>query len=330
MMKFYRIVLSLLLVAGGCTSANMQPTPGEFGEFASREDFLQRLEPRGDRILHGAGPTPEDFADYWEELERTPPVLYTAYFDLLFLRDDWPFFLRDVLDRYPAYVIPQIALSMSQEGEAYEQLVVQGELDQQIDIFCWGLRQLGRPAFVRIGYGFNSPLTGYRPEPYRQAFVRIAEAIRIRHNLENVATVWCYAADSPTADYLDYYPGDQYVDWWGIDLFNPAGFHSTSTLAFVETARERGFPVMIGEAAPRGLGVDPDSRSWQRWFAPFFRFIYAHPSVKAFCYISWFQGDTRIEGDYGVLQRYQDELDNDYYLHATSPEELRWQLEWEE
>jgi len=129
---------------------------------------------------------------------------------------------------------------------------------------------------------------------------------------------------------MAFYPGDQHVDWWGIDLFDPLSFQSESTLDFMATASERGYPVMIGEAAPRGPGIEPDSGAWERWFRPFFRFVRGQPGVKAFCYISWYVGNTRIAADLDVLQRYRDELDDDNYLHATSLEELRWELEWEE
>ena len=39
---------------------------------------------------------------------------------------------------------------------------------------------------------------------------------------------------------------------------------------------------------------------------------------------------TALAADLDVLQRYRDELDDDNYLHATSLEELRWELEWED
>jgi len=320
----------LLLVAVGCTTTEVHQSSDPLGSFASREDHLQRLEPRGNRILHGAGATPEDFAEYWEEMVRTPPTLYATHLDLMWLREDWAYILGDALAHYPAYVIPQIALSMTHEGNPYTDRVADGELDQQLDILCAGLRYLGRPAFVRIGYGFNSPLTGYNPDSYRRAWVRIAETIRLRHQLANIALVWCRVADRTSSDFMAYYPGDQHVDWWGIDLFDPPSFKSAATLDFMAAASEQSYPVMIGEAAPRGPGIEPDSRMWERWFRPFFRFVRSQPGVKAFCYISWYAGNTRIAADLDVLQYYRDELDDDNYLHATSLEELRWELEWEE
>lgn len=329
-MRLHRLpfvaLCSLLL---GCAGAGMQPSPDELGPFASRQDFLKRLEPHGDRILHGAGANPPDFAEYWDELGRTPPVLYATHLDLMSLREDWPLYVRAAIDRYPQTVIPQLGVSMTWEGRPYEVGVARGELDQQIELLCWGLAALGRPAFVRLGYGFNSPLTGYRPEPYRQAWIRVAESIRTRHGLRNVALVWGASADASLAGCMEYYPGDQWVDWWGLDLFDPRSTVAGETVDFLAAARERGYPVMIGEAAPRGLAVEPDSRAWERWFVPFFRFLRRHPNVKAFCYVSWRAGDTRVAGDLDLLQRYREELSRDQYLHAAGLDELRWTLQWE-
>lgn len=323
-------LLFLLAFLAGCTAASLQPSGEELGEFVSRQDFFRRLEPRGNRILHGAGANPQDFAEYWEELERTPPILYATHFDLMGLREDWIFIVRMVVERYPAYLIPQLGLSMTYEGRPYEDRVARGELDGQLEIFCRGLAELGRPAFVRLGYGFNSPWTGYRPEPYGQAWRRVAEAIRSRHALKNVALVWTAAAEAPLAGFIDYYPGDSQVDWWGIDLFDPRSFEAEATARFVEAARERGFPVMVGEAAPRGIGIESDTRSWERWFVPFFRFLRSHANVKAFCYIHWRAGNTRIAADLELLQRYRTELAQDLYQHAAPLAEVRWQLYWEE
>ena len=38
---------------------------------------------------------------------------------------------------------------------------------------------------------------------------------------DNIATVWDYTADAAVAGnaYMVWYPGDDYVDWWGINVF---------------------------------------------------------------------------------------------------------------
>lgn len=92
----------------------------------------------------------------------------------------------------------------------------------QITMFLDGLQALAIPAYVRIGYEFNgSGWNGYLPASYKTAFQRITNMIRAR-GLE-VATVWDCSADGD-ANFMDYYPGDAYVNWWGINVFQASHF----------------------------------------------------------------------------------------------------------
>jgi hypothetical protein len=324
----YLWVTCMGALAGGCAAGDLQPTPAELGPYVSRNDYLQLLEPRGDLILHGAGANPADFAEYWRELSRTPPALYATHLDLMTLPPDWALPVLATVDGYPAFVIPQIAVSLTHDGRPYEVNVAQGQLDQQLDVLCEGLAALRRPVFLRLGYGFGSPTTAYRPEPYRHAWERVVDAIRIRHGLRQVAMVWCYAADSG-AEFMPFYPGDDYVDWWGLDLFDPRTTVARSTRQFLAAADEHGYPVMIGETAPSAAPVEPDSRIWQRWFVPLFRFMRTNPGIKAFCYINWDAGDTRIAGDLDLLMAYSRALDDPIFQHAAPLDEMRWRLEWD-
>ncbi len=323
-------LLALLagMLAAGCAGTDLRPAPAELGQYASRNDYLRLFEPRGDLILHGAGANPPDFAAYWRELSRTPPLLYATHLDLDALRPGWALQVLEVVDRYPLPVLPQIALSMTHEGRPYEVNVARGELDAQLEILCQGLAALRWPVFLRIGYGFGSPLTAYRPEPYRHAWQRTVETIRVRHGLRGVAMVWCYAADSG-ADFMPYYPGNEYVDWWGLDLFDPRATQAQSTREFLAAAHRHNCPVMIGETMPRGVPIEPDSRIWERWFVPLFRFIRANPGIKAFCYINWEAGGQRLAGDLDLLVRYTQTMEDGAFLHAVPLEELRWRLGWD-
>jgi hypothetical protein len=324
----YLLVTGISAVLGGCAATDLEPTPSELGPYVSRNDYLQLLEPRGDLILHGAGANPVDFAEYWHELSRTPPALYATHVDLMTLQPGWAMPVLATVNSYPVLVIPQIALSLTREGRPYEVNVAEGQLDLQLDALCEGLAALRRPVFLRIGYGFGSPATAYRPEPYRHAWERVVEAIRIRHGLQQVAMVWCWAADSGN-EFMPYYPGDQYVDWWALDLFDPRTTVSRPTRQFLAAADQHGCPVMIGETAPRAARIEPDSRIWQRWFVPLFRFIRTNPGIKAFCYINWDAGDTRIAGDLDLLMSYTQALDDAVFQHAAPLDEIRWRLQWE-
>jgi hypothetical protein len=252
--------------------------------------------------------------------------------------------LREALSEYePSRVMPQIGLYMNGEGEHgtgeshYDDAVAQGGFDAQIETFCHELRKLGIPTFVRIGFEFNGPWNGYRPETFISSWRRIVTALRA-NGVDNAATVWCYCPLPSTReqpdvgridrDYLAFYPGDDWVDWWSIDLFNPEMFTRDNTGWFLEDAAAHRFPVMIGESTPRWVGsVQEGEDAWDKWFHPFFAIICTQPMIKAFCYINWawddypeFQGwgDARIEVNPLILQRYLAELAHPWYRHAKA------------
>ena len=144
--------------------------------------------------------------------------------------------------------------------------------------------------------------------------------------MSNVAYVW-QSSTSPIDDILDggrenlldYYPGDDYVDWFGMSWFLPNNEMATvgatpSTQIFlanemVDLARQRSKPMMICEAAAQGYDILAGSNSnissvwdgdasqgtvnktgtqiWDEWFQPYFDFIYANDDViKGVTYIN--------------------------------------------
>jgi beta-mannanase len=108
------------------------------------------------------------------------------------------------------------------------------------------LRRLATPVYLRIGYEFNGlTWNGYQPVPYQQAFIRITNALRAA-NLE-VATVWDMEIPDGVSTYFDYYPGDQYVDWFGINIFQAKAFQDSTLSGVFAQARARKKPVMMGE-----------------------------------------------------------------------------------
>jgi hypothetical protein len=311
--------------------------------WVKRGDYGKRLEPKGDRVLHGAGQSPDEFKRYYDLMGPNKPAIYMTYCPVKGYpgrSDTSTYFarLRKQLEAYSdTFLIPQIGLSMTRDGspqEHYEQDVAAGKYDAQIEAFCQGLRDFKRPALIRIGYEFNGGWNGYQPETYKAAWIRIVSALR-KHSLKEVATVWCYHPANGAKNYPPYYPGDEYVDWWAIDLFTPSHFTMKDAIAFVEEADARGFPVMIGESTPRNVGVLDGAKSWDAWFAHYFNFIYSHRSIKAFCYISWdwtnykrWQdwGNGRIGDNPVVRERWRHEMADNHYLHGTTEQQLRGAL----
>lgn len=298
-------------------------------DFIPRTHSSRRLEPEG-VILHGAGQSPDAFTAYRKAVSPHTPCLYMAYADLRRTNfATWFAWLRAELERGGLGLMPQIGLSMTMDGQPenhYEHETAEGADDAAIAAFCRGLAELGCPAYVRVGFEFSGHWNGYQSGSYQRAWVRIARAVR-EHGLEKVALVWCYSPDSRDKDFIAYYPGDEWVDWWGIDLFALAHFSAPDTLAFMRAAAERGFPVMIGESTPRRVGVGGGETSWAAWFTPYFDFMRAHAHLKAFCYINWDWaaypqyadwGDGRVETNPAVLACLRAELALPVYRHAQA------------
>ncbi len=114
----------------------------------------------------------------------------------------------------------------------------------------------------------------------------------------------------------DFYPGDDAVDWWALNIFSTAGMLSPATQRFLHAADRSRHPVMIAEATPRGFSV-ADANARTAWFAPYFGLVRSSPGIRAFCYIDWNWaaypqwadwGDARLETDSPTLAWYRRQL----------------------
>lgn len=318
-------VLVLAISFGGhCQSTN---------GYEERLFFKAKFEPE-DHVFSGAGQSPEAFEHYVNNLEDAKPVIYMTYVGLKNrnLRE-WVEKKDHDIKQYPWQIVPQIGLSMTSDGnpeQHYENKVAAGEYDEQIEALCLALKDWEVPIFLRIGYEFNGQWNGYEPETYKKAFVRVVEALR-RNKAENVAVVWCFATDGQAA-FMPFYPGDDYVDWWAIDLFAETHFKDPKTTSFLDSALLYKKPVMIGESTPRRVGVQDGEESWERWFAPYFELIRSSPHIKAFSYINrdwaaypqWSDwGDGRIETNEVVLRKFREEMDKPLYMHGDDKRALK-------
>ena len=314
-------------------------------EYAPRTDFGARLEPRA-VLMHGAGQSTDAFAAYNRIMpEDRRPGVYMHYIGLKGLSPSWADDLKATLRGYPGFVLPQIGLSMTGGASAhYEHEVAAGEHDKSIEALIAGLRRLATPVYLRIGYEFNGvEWNGYAPAPFTSAFIRIAGKLRAS-GLE-VATVWNAAAGG-SRNHLDYYPGDEYVDWFGINPFAAGDFSFAPVRSFVGLARERRKPVMIGETTPHRVGAQGGEESWRAWFVPFFDFMRNTPEIKQFGYINWDWshwsrllgenwddwGDARLDSDSAafVRERYIAALNHPVVMHAASESAFRRMLGYDD
>lgn len=75
------------------------------------------------------------------------------------------------------------------------------------------------PIFLRFASEMNGDWTAYHGDPalYRAKWIIVASVFR--QLAPNVALVWCVNS-IPEKNIADYYPGDDYVDWVGINFYS--------------------------------------------------------------------------------------------------------------
>ena len=174
-----------------------------------------------------------------------------------------------------------------------------GVYDKVIRQYASWAKSTKRPIYLRIGYEFDGPHNELDPEEYVKAYRHIVDMLRAK-GADNIAFVWHSYAAKPFKDRRssDWYPGDDYVDWVGISVFEHAyggtdfGPYCDAILRF---AKQHKKPVMIAESNPvRGIAKE-GAEVWDQWFVNFFSFIY-NKNIKAVSFINEDWPGTGIPG----------------------------------
>jgi Glycosyl hydrolase family 26 len=224
----------------------------------------------------------------------------------------------DVLLRtYPNSVI-QLGLYMV-DGLAN---TIVGGYDANLTALAQWIKQANRPVYLRIGYEFDNPSNHYDPQQYIQAFRYVVDFLR-RQGVKNAAYVWhTDLGDHPGAQWQDWYPGDDYVDWFGVSIFETTQVPMAAK--FQKLAQEHGKPFMICESSPWHMYT---ARDKTYWLNRIFKFI-KEQDVKIFSYIDcnwntqdlWRNlnlGDARLEKTKETKDLWLNETAHDRYLKAS-------------
>jgi len=177
--------------------------------------------------------------------------------------------------------------------------VLGGRYDANIRKLAQWIKRAKRPVYLRIGYEFDLPDNGYDPQKYFLVFRYIVDELRDQ-GAKNAFYVWHSAAAIEHPDFMKWYPGDEYVDWFAVSFFDP--MQAKSAGDFFTLAKEHGKPYMIAESSPAGRYT---IRGKKEWLVRYFDFIRRY-DVKIICYINsnwdWYPlfkqmhwGDARIE-----------------------------------
>lgn len=307
------------------------PTWAAEDGFEARRDFGMPLETPG-KVIHGVGQSQLiEFAGLATHLPADRQPAFTMVY--MGLRAS-PEKIKQRFDGWAAWLqgMPgdagfQLGLSFKTRGSdadqrAHAKAVADGKFDASLRQLAASIDALDRPVWVRIGYECNGFWNGYQPETYKPAFRHIAELLR-KHGGEKLAIVWCVHPIDGMGRLMEFYPGDDWVDWWSIDLFQPKFMNRKVVRDFCRKAMEHGRPVLIGEATPTEV---KRSEQWDRWFKPFFELIRTEPAIKGFSFINrnwnvsrWDWGEARVHRDEELLRRYKTEMASPLYRHAAEP-----------
>lgn len=175
------------------------------------------LELKG-RLWHGAGQAGvtgyDGFENYWNVAPNDQkPNLFMDYCGTWNANEKWSLELKQELlkfHRQGYYVVPQIGLNIFYIWQQY----LSGEQDDELENYISGLKYLGIPVFLRVGYEFNNfpgdPwLTPYTPEEFIEVWKVIVE--KFRASGVEVAYVWNVSL-SGDQYIMNYYPGDEWIN----------------------------------------------------------------------------------------------------------------------
>jgi hypothetical protein len=232
---------------------------------------------------------------------------------------------QHLIDKYPNTVL-QVGLYMVNALEG----ITNGSYDSNIDKLSEWATQVDRPIYLRIGYEFDGSHNHYDPEAYVKGYRYIVDRMR-KNGVDNVVFVWhSFAAGLDAGQLMKYYPGDDYVDWFGISYFRQA---EHLILPMVELAKQHQKPLMIAEATPMGLKTSYNTNAtastylWETYYHPLFDFAQRH-NVKMISYINtdwdsqpmWQDqnfGDARIQANDLIKTNWLDEINKPTYLKAS-------------
>lgn len=303
---------------------------------------LSKFEPPDGRVLHGLGHyagfyyTDQEYWDLVSEYQTAAgkiPAIYSVYtfidpylnsidhtdFQDIVNNHNYPYILLIGLSYHDSTLITEATVNLHIED------ILNGDLDNQIIALAQKISALNSPVFLRPGFEFGESNAGIHndrdmtAQKFKDIWIHIYQ-IFIEQNVTNVAWVW-NTVNPHMFNYMDWYPGDGYVDWWGINYFTKSQI--TNSDGFLDSAVDHNRPIMICESNPIQNNGTTSSLSWNEFFVPYFNKIKSYPDLKAFVYIhnpwdmqpflDW--PDSRINSNSTIQNNYSAELEDNIYIH---------------
>ncbi|MCE7871295.1 hypothetical protein DYH09_13065 [bacterium CPR1] len=181
----------------GQAGARLEPTSGCYlGAFIDRDDNLPSVVLQSQR--HGDVP----------RFNQLTGKNHSSFFMYRSYGQPFPFEWAEQVKASRA--IPQIAWEPRSLDQVQDDAYLQGFV-AEVARFDW-------PVFIRFAGEMNGEWTPYHGDPpaYRRAFRTVYQAFR---KAPRAALIWC-PNSVPVTGLEEYYPGDDAVDWVGVNLYS--------------------------------------------------------------------------------------------------------------
>jgi len=248
---------------------------------------------------------------------------HTGYLNYAFWGNPFPAWAE-------SYAAAGAAIQIGFEPDNGLQEVTDGEY-----IRAWAAkaRDLKVPVFLRFASEMNGNWTAWHGNPslYKEKF-RLVSTI-MKEVAPNVAMVWCpnnipHDTLNPAINVHNYYPGDEYVDWVGIDFYmvylssgQPDTADPRSKFEMIYNRYAATKPIMIGEwaAAHFTNRVQPPADITAYCIAAIdslYRNINQYPRLKG---VYWFSANTLSQNGSNFSLTMNQQVLNAYSSAITSP-----------
>lgn len=253
--------------------------------------------------------------------------------------------------------IPHITWMIYTSGTTYPlDAVINGSYDSYISGYADQVKSWEHPLFIRLGHefngdwypygganngggtlnGFGDPALPDGPERFIAAYKHVYDIFKNR-GVQNVTWIWCpnngSTPDQSWNDPVNYYPGDAYVDWIGLDGYNFGRsqtwsgwldfwhvYANESGKGIYQKFESYNKPMMIAEFASVETGGSKSD-----WISKAYNLYlkYSFPKIKA---VTWFHvrklengvdTDWRINSSESALQAYKDAIADPYYVASV-------------
>jgi hypothetical protein len=189
--------------------------------------------------------------------------------------------------------------------------ILSGSEDAIINDFANKSKAYGKPFFLRFAhemngdwYDWGGAQTGNNPARYVAAWQYVWNKFQ-QAGATNAIWVWCPNADSVPAESWNalenYYPGDAYVDWVGVDFYGLKWGDNPPAAALDRVYVPYGArkPIMIGEtsAADCSKYAPGTTMTKDQWTTALFDAIAARDNVRA---VFWFNQNNAGEADWRI------------------------------